>query len=83
MSSNDSPPLTPVVTPTVTSSLPSDGCYDGFSPALVHILREVFDIRDTDPVPVLVTALHQAGIRDMFNFIDTTRQLEFQAHFIE
>ena len=78
MSSNDSPPLTPVVTPTVTSSLPSDGRYDGFSPALVHILREVFDIRDTDPVPVLVTALHQAGIRDMFNFIDTSTDYEAQ-----
>ena len=41
--------------------MPSDGRFDGFSPALVHVLREIFDIRDNDPVPVLVLALKESA----------------------
>ena len=69
MSSDSSPPLTPVVTPSTPPNLPSDGRFDGFSAALVHVLHESFDIRDTDSIPVLIQALKQSGIREMYEFI--------------
>ena len=83
MSSDKPPPVTPVVTPSVASATPNDGRFDGFSPALVHILREVFDVRDTDPIPVLVTALHQARIRDMYDFIDAQTDYEANPYTID
>ena len=76
MSSDETPPSTPVVTPSLPSLLPSDGRFDGFSEAMVHILREVFDVRDTDPVPVLVTSLHEYNIREMYEFIDPKADYE-------
>ena len=72
MSSDTTPPVTPVVTPSATTTTPPDGRFDGFSSALEHVLREIFDVRDSDPVPVLVKSLQEAGIREMYEFIDLT-----------
>ena len=83
MSSDSSPPLTPVVTPSTPPTLPSDGRFDGFSAALTHVLREIFDIRDTDPIPVLIQALKESGIREMYEFIDTTTDYEQEPYDVD
>ena len=48
---------------------PGDGRFDRYSPALVHILQEIFAFTDTGARPRLMDLIDESGITNMYGFL--------------